>query len=295
MFVQQLEQAQIQNNSLVCVGLDPNSDIIQAMGVPLIDWLKHIVDATAEHVCAFKPQIAYFAAMGAEAELSEIIQYIHHNHPLIPVILDAKRGDIGSTAEQYAQEAFARYGADAVTVNPYMGGDTIEPYTKHADKGVVVLCKTSNAGSGELQNLTLDSGRKLFEQVAAQASTKWNSNGNVLLVVGATYPEELALIRRTVGNDMPLLIPGIGAQGGDVAAHPQRGPECRKTWIDHLFLTRHHLCQPRGRFCPSRTTGLHRIEKHHQPTPLATQPLPRKHPSQSQSIITGGQRPNLTN
>lgn len=220
--MQKLEQAQSTNNSLVCVGLDPNQEKIAALGVDLMTWLKGIVDATAAHVCAFKPQIAYFAALKAEQELTEIIAYIHQNHPNVPVILDAKRGDIGSTAEQYAKEAFERYQADAVTVNPYMGGDTIEPYSSQADKGVVVLCKTSNAGSGELQNLKLDNGRTLFQEVAHKASTSWNTNNNLLLVVGATYPDELAQIRQIVG-DMPLLIPGIGAQGGDVKATLKAG------------------------------------------------------------------------
>ncbi len=217
MFIQKLEQAQTINNSLVCVGLDPNQQKIETLGLDLLTWLQTIVDATAAHVCAFKPQIAYFAAMRAETELQQVIQYIHQNHPNVPVILDAKRGDIGSTAEQYAREAFERYQADAVTVNPYLGGDTIEPYTSHPNKGVVVLCKTSNAGSGELQNLKLDNGRTLFQEVAHNATHHWNQNNNMLLVVGATYPEELAQIRQTVGN-MPLLIPGIGAQGGDVQA-----------------------------------------------------------------------------
>ncbi len=222
MFIQSLEQAQDKNQSLVCVGLDPNQLKIDALGLNLLTWLKNIVDATAGHVCAFKPQIAYFAAMSAEQELTDIIQYIHRKYPNIPVILDAKRGDIGSTAEQYAEEAFSRYQADAVTVNPYMGGDTIEPYTRFKNKGVVVLCKTSNAGSGELQNLTLANGRTLFQEVAHKASNDWNANHNVLLVVGATYPAELAQIRQTVG-DMPLLIPGIGAQGGDVEATLRAG------------------------------------------------------------------------
>jgi len=222
MFIQQLEYAQDKNQSLVCVGLDPNATKIKAMGVDLLTWLQNIVDATAAHVCAFKPQIAYFAALEAETELKSIISYIHKNHPSIPVILDAKRGDIGSTAEQYAFEAFERYQADAVTVNPYMGGDTIEPYTCNKDKGVVVLCKTSNAGSGELQNLKLENGNTLFQTVAKHATEKWNQNNNILLVVGATYPQELAQIRQTVG-DMPLLIPGIGAQGGDVEATLKAG------------------------------------------------------------------------
>ncbi len=222
MFIQQLERAQDNNQSLVCVGLDPNADRIKPLGVDLLTWLQNIVDATAAHVCAFKPQIAYFSALQAERELTQIIHYIHDKYPGIPVILDAKRGDIGTTADQYAQEAFTRYQADAVTVNPYMGGDTIEPYSQFKDKGVVVLCKTSNAGSGELQNLTLASGQKLFEVVATKATKDWNHNHNLLLVVGATYPQELAQIRQTVG-DMPLLIPGIGAQGGDVQATLQAG------------------------------------------------------------------------
>lgn len=222
MFIEKLEAAQEKNQSLICVGLDPNQQKIAALGISLSRWLEQIVDATAEHVCAFKPQIAYFAAMRAEHELADIIHYIHQKYPQIPVILDAKRGDIGSTAEQYAKEAFGRYQADAVTVNPYMGGDTIEPYTQHQDKGVVVLCKTSNKGSGELQNLTLKNGQTLFQQVAQYATEKWNTNNNILLVVGATYPEELAQIRATVG-DMPLLIPGIGAQGGDLESTLKAG------------------------------------------------------------------------
>jgi orotidine-5'-phosphate decarboxylase len=222
MFINKLESAQQNNQSLVCVGLDPNQEKIAHLGIELSQWLKKIVDATAHHVCAFKPQIAYFAAMKAETELQQIIQYIHQNYPEIPVILDAKRGDIGSTADQYALEAFERYKADAVTVNPYMGGDTLAPYSKYSDKGVVVLCKTSNAGSGELQNLKLENGQRLYEKVAQNALENWNTNQNILLVVGATYPEELAQIRSIVGN-MPLLIPGIGAQGGDVQATLKAG------------------------------------------------------------------------
>jgi len=151
-----------------------------------------------------------------------IIDYIHNNYPGIAVILDAKRGDIGATAGEYAKEAFERFQADAVTVNPYMGGDTLLPFTNYHDKGVIVLCKTSNAGSGELQNMLLNNGKKLFEQVAYQAANNWNTNKNILLVVGATYPEELANIRKIVGP-MPLLIPGIGAQGGDLKATLQAG------------------------------------------------------------------------
>lgn len=222
MFIDRLEQRQIQAKTLLCVGLDPQQEKINALGVDLIAWLKAIVSATAEHVCAFKPQIAHFSSMAAEPALTEIIQYIHQNYPDIPVILDSKRGDIGSTAERYAEEAFGRYQADALTVNPYLGGDTLLPYTNHADKGVVVLCKTSNQQSGQLQDLILQSGQPLYLQVAQLAAEQWNKNKNILLVVGATYPEQLKSIRQQVG-DMPLLIPGIGAQGGDLTATLKAG------------------------------------------------------------------------
>jgi orotidine-5'-phosphate decarboxylase len=221
-FIQQLYATQQKNQSLVCVGLDPNREKINALGVDLSTWLKAIVDAVADKVCAFKPQIAHFAAMSAEVQLLQIITYIHDNYPHIPVILDAKRGDIGSTASQYAKEAFERYQADAVTVNPYLGQDSMQPFLDYADKGVIALCKTSNAGSNEFQNLKLDNGRTLFQQVADNATNLWNKNKNLLLVVGATYPQELAEIRRIVGN-MPLLIPGIGAQGGDIEATLKAG------------------------------------------------------------------------
>ena len=221
-FIDKLYQAQAQNNSLVCVGLDPNRGNINALGLELFSWLVKIVDAVANNICAFKPQIAHFSAISAENDLKNIIAYIHEKYPYIPVILDAKRGDIGTTAQQYAIEAFEKYQADAVTVNPYLGHDSLQPFLDYADKGVIALCKTSNAGSSEFQNLTLENGKTLYEQVAENAAHKWNGNKNLLLVVGATYPEELAKIRSIVG-DMPLLIPGIGAQGGDVAATLKAG------------------------------------------------------------------------
>lgn len=221
-FIQQLYTSQKKNQSLVCVGLDPDMEKINAMGVDLGTWLKSIVDAVANQVCAFKPQIAHFSAISAEEELLKIIAYIHENYPDVPVILDSKRGDIGTTAEKYAHEAFEKYQADAVTVNPYLGQDSLQPFLDYADKGVIALCKTSNAGSNEFQNLILDNGKTLYQQVAENAANKWNDNNNVLLVVGATYPEELANIRNIVG-EMPLLIPGIGAQGGDVAATLKAG------------------------------------------------------------------------
>ncbi len=221
-FIDKLYQAQAQNNSLVCVGLDPNRGNINALGLELFSWLVKIVDAVANNICAFKPQIAHFSAISAENDLKNIIAYIHEKYPYIPVILDAKRGDIGTTAQQYAIEAFEKYQADAVTVNPYLGQDSLQPFLDYADKGVIALCKTSNAGSSEFQNLTLENGKTLYEQVAENAAHKWNGNKNLLLVVGATYPQELAKIRSIVG-DMPLLIPGIGAQGGDVAATLKAG------------------------------------------------------------------------
>ncbi|MCF6288142.1 MAG: orotidine-5'-phosphate decarboxylase [Proteobacteria bacterium] len=221
-FIHKLYKCQQQNQSLLCVGLDPDMQIINTLGVSLSTWLKNIVDAVADSVCAFKPQIAHFSALAAEDELKVIIAYIHDKYPHIPVILDAKRGDIGSTAAKYAHEAFAIYQADAVTVNPYLGHDSLQPFLDYTDKGVIVLCKTSNADSNELQNLTLANGKTLFQQVATNAINKWNENHNVLLVVGATYPQELAQIRQIVG-DMPLLIPGVGSQGGDVEATLKSG------------------------------------------------------------------------
>jgi orotidine-5'-phosphate decarboxylase len=178
-------------------------------------------------VCAFKPQIAYFAAHGAEDQLAQLIDHIHRQHPQVPVILDSKRGDIGSTAQQYAIEAFDRYQADAVTVNPYMGFDSVEPYLKYANKGVIVLCRTSNPGGSDLQFLEVnkkDHTEKelLYQRVARLASSQWNKTGQLGLVVGATFPEEIAKVREIVG-EMPLLIPGIGAQGGDIPATVQAG------------------------------------------------------------------------
>jgi orotidine-5'-phosphate decarboxylase len=174
-------------------------------------------------VCAFKPQFAYFASQRAEAQLEKLIQHLKDKYPHIPVILDSKRGDIGSTADHYALEAFDRYGADAVTVNPYMGFDTIEPYLKHAGKGVIVLCRTSNPGGSDLQFLNVaPNGEPLYLHVAKLAAQQWNSTGQISLVVGATFPEEIAKVRAIVG-EMPLLIPGIGAQGGDIDATVSAG------------------------------------------------------------------------
>ena len=222
-FVERLRESQRRQRSLLCVGLDPDPSrlpvALQRERDGIARFCIEIVDATAAAACAFKPQIAYFAAAGAESQLEAVIDHIHRHHPELPVILDAKRGDIGATAEQYAREAFDRYRADAITVNPYMGGDSIAPYLKHPGRGVFVLCRTSNPGGDDLQAL-LTAGATaapLYQRVARLASEEWNSTGQLGLVVGATYPTELAHVRRLVG-DMPLLVPGIGAQGGDIDA-----------------------------------------------------------------------------
>lgn len=228
-FIEQLQAAWQNNDSLLCVGLDPDPARLPpsmiGSGGAIFSFCREIVDATADLVCAFKPQIAYFAAQRAEDQLEQVIRYIHEVYPGIPVILDAKRGDIGSTAEQYAIEAFERYGADAVTVNPYMGFDSITPYLQYEEKGVIVLCRTSNPGGSDLQFLPTMANaesRPLYQVVAKLAAEKWNANGQLALVVGATFPAEIAQVREIVG-EMPLLIPGIGAQGGDIEATVRAG------------------------------------------------------------------------
>jgi orotidine-5'-phosphate decarboxylase len=219
-FMQALRQRWEVADSLVCVGLDPEPAKFPGRFArdndAVFNFCLAIVDATAEHACAFKPQIAHFAALGAEDALRRLIAHIHTAHPNVPVILDSKRGDIGSTAQHYASEAFDRYAADAVTVNPYLGRDSMQPFLDHADKGVVILCRTSNPGAGDLQDLEVD-GVPLYQHVARKIATEWNAHGNCALVVGATWPEQLKAVRDIVG-DVPFLVPGVGAQGGDVAA-----------------------------------------------------------------------------
>lgn len=206
-------------DSLLCVGLDPDPTRFPAhlrdRDDAIYAFCRAIVDATAEFACAFKPQIAYFASGAAEDQLRDLIAYVRRQHPLVPVVLDAKRGDIGATAEHYAREVFERYGADAVTLSPFMGYDSVEPFLAYADRGAFLLCRTSNAGGNDLQMLD-SAGARVYEHVALLA-TRWSRNGQLGLVVGATYPAELARVRAIVGA-MPLLVPGIGAQGGDVEA-----------------------------------------------------------------------------
>ena len=224
-FTQMLAAAWRKNDSLLCVGLDPDPAkfpvAIRGREDKIFEFCAAIVDETADLVCAFKPQIAYFAAHRAEDQLEALVAHIHDKHPGIPVILDSKRGDIGSTAEQYASEAFERYRADAVTVNPYIGRDSIDPYLAYPGKGVILLCRTSNPGGSDLQFLDVG-GEKLYERVARLVASEWNPAGQCGLVVGATFPAEIARVRAIVG-DLPLLVPGIGAQGGDIEATVRDG------------------------------------------------------------------------
>ncbi|MEP6483185.1 MAG: orotidine-5'-phosphate decarboxylase [Rudaea sp.] len=225
-FMERLSAAWEKNASLVCVGLDPEATrypgALSSSPDRVFEFCRDIVDATADLVCCFKPQIAYFAAQRAEDALERLIAHIHEKYPDVPVILDAKRGDIGSTAQQYATEIFDRFGADAATVNPYLGHDSLKPFLDRGEKGVVILCHTSNPGARDLQELDVD-GRPLYQHVADVVARQWNAHRNCALVVGATYPKELADVRAIVGDDVPLLIPGVGAQGGDVEAVVKNG------------------------------------------------------------------------
>jgi orotidine-5'-phosphate decarboxylase len=226
-FAQQIQSAWDSQGSMLCVGFDPDPErlpsSLQGQPEAIFEFCRDIADATADLVCAFKPQFAYFASQGAERQLEKLIAHLKNHYPHIPVILDAKRGDIGSTAEHYAKEAFERYGADAVTVNPYMGFDSIEPYLRHQGKGVIILCRTSNPGGSDIQFLKVgESSDPLYLHIAKLAANQWNASGQVSLVVGATFPEEIAKVRSIVG-DMPLLIPGIGAQGGNIDATVKAG------------------------------------------------------------------------
>lgn len=214
-----------QQQTQVCVGLDPFLDQFPAAILrsenPILLFNQAIIDATAEYACCFKPQFAHYAAEAAEAQLKATIAYIKHNYPNVPVILDSKRGDIGSTASMYAREAFEHYQADAVTINPYMGSDTVLPFAQYKDHGVIVLCRTSNPSAAEFQNQLID-GEPLYLHVARKAQNAWNENKNICLVVGATAPEEMAKIRE-VAPDLPFLVPGIGAQGGDLTSVVNNG------------------------------------------------------------------------
>ena len=228
-FLNQLREAGSRNQSMLCVGLDPEPSRFPA-GIArdaegIHDFCARIVEATADLAIAFKPQIAYFAAHRAEPQLERLMVRMRQIAPHVPIILDAKRGDIGSTAEQYAREAFERYGADAVTLSPFMGFDSVAPYLQYPGKGAFLLCRTSNPGGDDLQNQRLasvDGQPLLYEHVARLAQGPWNLNGQLGLVVGATYPQEIERVR-ALAPTLPLLIPGVGAQGGDAAATVQAG------------------------------------------------------------------------
>ena len=217
-FHSKLKTAWKASQSMLCVGLDPDPvrmpASLAAGNEAIYDFCAAIVDATAHTVCAFKPQFAYFAAQRAEPQLERLCSYIHDKYPGVLLILDAKRGDIGPTAQQYAHEAFDRYGADVVTVNPYLGTDSIAPYLQYSDHGVFVLCRTSNPGGGDFQSLEVK-GEPLFANVARRVATEWSEMGECGLVVVATFPDELGTVRSIVG-ELPVLVPGIGAQGGDI-------------------------------------------------------------------------------
>ena len=231
-----LEQATRQNQSLLCVGLDPEPSKFPGAWAGdasrIFDFCAAIVDATKDLVCAFKPQIAYFAAHRAEDQLERLMAHMKAVAPDVPIILDAKRGDIGSTAEQYAREAFVRFQADAVTLSPFMGRDTIDPFLAYPDKGVILLC-TSNPGGNDwqMQRLADVPGQpRLFEHLAHLAQTAWNTTGQIGLVVGATFPAEIARVRE-IAPTLPLLIPGVGAQGGDAEATVRAGLTAQGTIV----------------------------------------------------------------
>lgn len=233
-FYDKLSNAWNKNKSLVCVGLDSDPlklpQHLTGEKYKIFEFNRAIIDATADIVCAYKPNVAFYSGSNAEEELLLTISYLKDTYPEIPIILDSKRGDIGNTAELYAKESYDKYGADAVTVSPYMGSDSLEPFLKRTDRGVIILCRTSNPGGKDLQNLLVD-GTPLYLRVAALAANEWNANNNVGLVVGATVHDELAQVRAVVGDDMPFLVPGIGAQGGDISRVVRAGRNTQGTGL----------------------------------------------------------------
>lgn len=222
-FISLLKNQWIQGHFL-CVGLDADYakipefiKVSHSVSDNLFQFNKAIIDSTYDLVCAYKPNLAFYEAHGVAGfeALHQTITYIHQLAPQIPVILDAKRGDIGNTNIGYVQEAFDYLQADAITLQPYMGGESLQPFLERKNKGIIILCRTSNPGSGEFQNLMVD-GKPLYHIVAENVAKQWNIYGNCGVVAGATYPEELAIIRKIIGEEMPILIPGIGTQGGDL-------------------------------------------------------------------------------
>ena len=220
-FTDKLLDASRKNQSWLCIGLDPDPELMP--GVDVLQFNKAIIEATSDLVCAYKPNLAFYEALGVKglAILEKTVKCVPGD---IPVIGDAKRGDIGNTARAYARALFAVLGFDAATVNPYLGFDAIEPFISYQDKGVFILCRTSNKGAADFQDLLTD-GLPLYEAVARKAR-EWNTYGNIGLIVGATYPQELKKVR-SICPEMPLLIPGVGAQGGDLASAVGYGVDAR--------------------------------------------------------------------
>lgn len=222
-FFDKLESSIQTNNSLLCVGLDPDPDKLPASldassDQVLVAFNKAIIDATADLVCAYKPNSAFYEALGANGiqQLQQTIGYINETYPTVPVILDSKRADIGNTNAGYVKHSFEYLAADAITLHPYLGQEALQPFLDCADKGIIILCRTSNAGAAEFQDILADN-KPLYQHVAKNVSQHWNTHKNCLVVVGATYPEEMQAVRQIVGPDMYILVPGIGAQGGDLA------------------------------------------------------------------------------
>lgn len=226
-FHEKIKNLWVKSKTYVCVGLDPDifkiPKHLSQEKYSVFEFNKQIIEATSDLVCSYKPQMAYYSGQRLEEQLHMTIDFIKTHCPHVPIILDSKRGDIGSTAEMYAREAFDVFQADAVTVNPYMGIETIEPFLSYKDKGIFVLCKTSNPGSGEFQNLTTDSGKKVYEVVAEKVQERYKKHSGLGLVVGATHKEDIKSVRK-MAPDVPFLIPGVGAQGGSVVDVIQSAP-----------------------------------------------------------------------
>lgn len=214
-------------NSLLCIGLDTVIERIpppfQKSATPQFEFNRYIIEATHPYTAAYKPNIAFYEARGRQGlhELALTIEYLRREHPDIFTICDAKRGDIGSTSEAYASAIFDELGFDSVTLQPYLGQEALSPFLQREDKGCIILCRTSNPGAGEFQDLLVE-GVPLWQMVAQHVSEMWNRRGNCMLVMGATYPDEMQRVRKVVG-DMPFLVPGIGAQGGNVRQTVEAG------------------------------------------------------------------------
>lgn len=235
-FIEKLKSAIATNNTLLCVGLDSEVTKLPArfktVPTPQYDFNRAIIDATVEHVCAFKPNTAFYEQSGEAGikQLKQTCDYIRETHPQIPIILDAKRADIGNTNNGYVDFAFQYLGVDAITIHPYLGREAVQPFLDQTDKGCIVLARTSNPGAGEFQDLVIDN-KPLYLKVATSVATDWNTNNNCMLVTGATYPEELKTIRQAVGDTLFFLVPGIGAQGGDLEKTLEAGLNSEKSGL----------------------------------------------------------------